>query len=889
VSLEPGGGLGHYRLVEQIGQGGMGVVWKALDTTLDREVAIKVLPDLMSADPERLARFEREAKLLASLNHPGIATIHGFHEAGGVRFLAMELVAGDTLAHRLENGALPVDEALAIAAQVAEALEAAHEQGVVHRDLKPANIQITPDGKAKVLDFGLAKAFEPEVSSVTGSMSPTLTTPATRAGVILGTAAYMSPEQAKGRHVDRRADIWAFGCVLYEMLTGRRPFGGEGVSEILAAIIMAPLDLEPLPQGAPVSIRRLLKRCLEKDPKRRLRDIGEARFVIEERLSGVPDDSAAGLGGAAVQAADGRRGFGWPLLAAVAVVAAAAAVAVVWSLTPGPSPAPLRRFELPAEGPHRSGVQGRLVAISPDGRRVAYAEKGGIWVRDLSRLEARKIPVSADPSFIFWSPDSAWVAYHAGGKIWKAPADGGSESVVIADAPGQYTGGSGGTWGPDGMITLARGDGGLYQIPARGGDSKEILKADPDTESDFHNPEALPDGSGVLFVIHVKGGRPDTLSLLSGGEHKTLLRIEGQDIWHPVYSPTGHILYRRQPTNPGIWALPFSLSKHEVTGEPFLVVPEGDLPSVSSDGTLVHVRGVITRQTRIVWVDRSGQEVGTIGEPEEQWPFPSLSPDDRNVAITASENESYDVWIHDAERGTRTRLTFDAKSRYGAEWTPDGRQVAFNEGSDFPFEVGIKAADGTGQRKEIAKGWGPAFSPDGRYLITTFVDPNTNLDLWITDLQGDGKPAPLVAESGAQFAARVSPSGDYFAYVSDETGAPQVYMRRFPSGEGKWQVSVKGGLWPRWSRDGRHLYFAFENDILEVEVGQGSAPRLGSPTVVFERKPLGWPLLFNWPPGFDVTSDEKRFVLCQAVQGENVSEGIVVVENWLSQFDRPQP
>ncbi len=651
MSLEPGSTLGHYRLTEQIGQGGMGVVWKAVDTTLDREVAIKVLPELMSADPERLARFEREAKLLASLNHPGIATIHGFHEAGGVRFLAMELVAGGDLAHRLEQGALPVDEALAIAAQVAEALEAAHEQGVVHRDLKPANIQITPEGRAKVLDFGLAKAFEPDASAVTGSMSPTLTTPATRAGVILGTAAYMSPEQAKGKHVDRRADIWAFGCVLYEMLVGRRPFGGEGVSEILAAIIMAPVDLEPVPQGTPASIRRLLKRCLEKDPKRRLRDIGEARFVIEETLSGAPDAAGVGLEGAATAgAAATRRGAGWPVLAVVAILAAAAAAAVVWSLSPKPAVPPLRRFELPTSGAHRSGVQGRLVAIAPDGSRVAYVEKNAIKVRVLDRLEAKEIPVAGEPGFIFWSPDSAWIAWYAGGKIWKAQA-GGGESVAIADAPGAFTGGSGGTWGPDGMITLARGDDGLYQIPARGGDSKTILTADTETESDFHDPEALPDGSGVLFVVHVKAGRPDTLALLSGGEHKTLLRIEGQDIWHPVYSPTGHILYRRQPTNPGIWALPFSLSRHEVTGEPFLVAPDGDLPSVSSDGTLVHVRGVATRRTRIVWLGRDGKELGTIGQPEEQWPFPSLSPDGRMVAISASENEEHE--IRDPRRRTR--------------------------------------------------------------------------------------------------------------------------------------------------------------------------------------------------------------------------------------------
>jgi len=886
MTLESGATLGHYRLLEQIGQGGMGVVWKAVDTNLDREVAVKVLPELLSADPDRLARFEREAKLLASLNHPGIATIHGFHQEGGVRFLAMELVHGVDLSRRIDQGALPVEEALAIAGQVAEALEAAHENGIVHRDLKPANIQITPEGKAKVLDFGLAKAFEPDGSSVTGSMSPTLTTPATRAGVILGTAAYMSPEQAKGRHVDRRADIWAFGCVLFEMLTGHRPFGGEGVSEILAAVIMAPLDLKPLPGSTPPSVRRLIRRCLEKDPRRRLRDIGEARFVIEETLSGAADESGVGLPGAASQAGAAKPGIGWPVLAAVALVAVAATAAVVWSLAPKPASPRVRRFELPATGAHRSGIQGSLVAISPDGARIAYVENQAIRVRSLDRLETREIKPAGDPGFIFWSPDSAWIAYEASGRVWKAPAAGG-DSIAIADAPGQFTGGSGGTWGPDGMITLARGDDGLYQIPSRGGDMKQILTADPDTESDFHDPSALPDGSGVLYVVHAAGGRPDTLALLAGGERKTVLKIEGQDLWHPVYSATGHILYRRQPNNPGIWALPFSLPDHAATGEPFLVASEGDLPSVSSDGTLVHVRGVATRQTQIAWVDRTGKVLGTVGEPQAHWPFPALSPDGRRIAVSAGENEMHEVWIHDAERNTRSRLTFDAHAQFGATWSPDGARIVFSQGSTFPFTIGEKDADGGGETKEISSGLIPQFSPDGRYMLTTMLGANTDLDIWLTDLQGDGKPVPLLTESGLQFSASISPGGDYYAYVSDETGSPQIYMKRFPSGEGRWQVSVRGGLWPLWSRDGRRLYFAFENDILQVDITPGPSPRLGNPRVVFARQPLGWPLMFNWPPGFDVTSDEQRFVLCLPVAGEQVPEGIVVVENWSSEFNRP--
>ncbi len=890
--------LAQFRIVDKIGEGGMGVVWRAVDTMLDREVAIKVLPEAFAADAERLARFDREAKMLASLNHPGIATIHGLHHVEGVRFLAMELVPGADLAHRLGEGPLPMDEAIGIAHKVAEALEAAHEHGVVHRDLKPANIQLAPDGRVKILDFGLAKAMQEDASgSGAVSMSPTLTTPATRVGMILGTAAYMSPEQAKGKSVDRRADIWAFGCVLYEMLAGRRPFVGDGISEVMAAVIMAPIDLGLLPPSVPPRVRALVRRCLEKDPRRRLRDIGEARFILEETLAGAADDAGSSAGGTgsaegtvAAMAARATRSMRRLAIAAVAaaVVAAAGTFALTRMFAPRSPEPPVRRFDLPAHGPFRSGLQGALIAISPDGRNIAYVNGAKLLVRRLERIEPVEIVTHGDPAFVFWSPDSAWLGYAANGKIWKAAA-GGGESAVITDIVVNLTGGSGASWSPDGRIVLTRGDGGLYQTTALGGDLKEILKIDPEKESDFHTPSWLPDGSGVIFAVHKLSGRPDILALFAGGQRKDLLKIDGQDIWFPVYSPTGHILYRRQPGNGGIWALPFSLARHEVTGDPFLVAPDGDVPSVSSDGTLVHVKGSTSRKMQMVWTDRSGKVLGPIGPPQEQWPFPELSPDGQLLSVSARENDVGDIWIHDVVRGTRTRLSAANPAYSSGFWNPDGSALLYTEGAGAPFPLKIKAVDGTGEAAAFGQGWGASYSRDGRFVLLADLDKNNSWDLWYVDTQGDGKPVPLVKAAGSQTWPRLSPDGGYFAYNSDEGGTDEVYIKRFPGAEGKWQVSVSGGFWPRWSRRGDRLYYVQGETIQEVDVVTRPSFRLGTPRPVFSRKPLGWSILFGWPPGFDVSADGQRFVIAEAVGGEeqNVS-GILVVENWFAEFARPE-
>jgi len=886
MTLNAGLSFHQYRLSEKIGEGGMGEVWKANDSTLGRDVALKFLPPALSSDPERLARFEREAKVLASLNHPGIAGIYGLHEHEGLRFLAMELVPGEDLAQRLEKGSVSVSEAADIARQIAEAVEAAHDQGIVHRDLKPANVKITPEGKVKVLDFGLAKALDPMTSAgksgVDSRMSPTITSLGTVAGMILGTASYMSPEQAKGRPVDRRTDIWAFGCILYEMLVGRRPFDGEGISEVLAAVIMAPIAFEALPASVPPRLDRLVRRCLERDPRRRLRDIGEARLALEDLQAGKPDEAGSTAAHAATAAPRSPARLAAVTLG-IAAVAVLGTFGVMRSLSPRAVEAPLRRFEIAARGPFRSDNQSRLIGISPDGKALAYVENGKLLIRPLARIEPIVVATNAAPSIVFWSPDSALIGYAAGGKLWKVPA-GGGESSVMADIRLQLTGGSSATWCSDGKIVVTTGETGLMRVPASGGDLTELVPLEKNKETDFHDASCLPDDS-VLFVSHAAGGRPNSLWIYADGKRRELLKLAGdQDIWFPVYSPAGFILYHRHPANAGVWALPFSLEKREVTGEPFMVAAEADVPSVAADGTLVYVRGAASRTTRMLWVDRTGKTIAPIGPAQDQWPFPSLSPDGRYVAIVGKENEVDDVWIHDAERGTRTRLSA-VNVPYSIEaWSPDARTILYNEGTSAPLTMKVKNVDGSGETRVLHTGYAASYSADGRYLLFSDFGNANRWDLAYIDTTGDGKPKPLVSGPASEGWPRLSPDGRYFAYISDEGGADEVYLKRFPQGEGRWQVSVGGGSWPHWNKRGDRIYYAKGDTIMEVDVASGPEPRLGTPREVFSRKPLGWQLIFGWAPGFDVSPDEKRFVIVEPQGAATELGGIVIEENWQSEI-----
>jgi hypothetical protein len=889
MSLTAGRSLSHYRLIAPIGEGGMGVVWRATDSTLGRDVAIKVLPEFLAGDPERLARFEREARLLASLNHPHVASIFGFHEDGGVRFLAMELVEGQDLSQRLAQGAIPVAEALPLALQIAQALEHAHEKGVIHRDLKPANVKLTGGGQAKVLDFGLAKALDDESARTTSSssamsVSPTITGHLTGVNTLLGTAAYMSPEQARGQVADRRADIWGFGVLLMEMLTGRRTFEGETISDTLASVLKTDPDWSALPRETPPRIRTLLRRCLDRNPKQRLRDIGEARILLEDVIAGRGEEPVA----AAAAAPSPARGLPAPALALAALVLGALAMFAVTRMQRPSAELPLRKFHLTT--PDAGGAGVGFPVISPDGRRVAYLLPGKLMIQSLDDLEPKAIPVDASASRLFWSPDGKFVGYIAGTKILKAAVDG-TEPQAVCDTRGAVSsGGWGACWQEDGTIVYTRGDSaGLLQVPASGGDPQALLKPDP-TESDFHEPSALPGGRGLIFPAHRHQGGINTIWLYAGGKRKLLLELPGQTIASPVYSSTGHILFRRGPTTPGVWALPFSLSSLAPTGEPFLVAPEGTQPSAAADGTLLYLSGVANAITQLAWVDPSGRELGTIGSPEEQGTSElALSPDGRRVARSVSVNDNRDLFIFDTDRATRTRLTFDLASEGSPDWSPRGDRIVYSaqlhgfSGPDGWYVV-ARASDGTGASDTLGAAVAPVFTADGRTVtFTTLHDAGSHWELAEAPVTTPHTPRVLVRGNPWVMDGHVSAPGDLMAYMSSESGEWEVFLTRYPSCEGKWQVSTAGGQWPRWSARGDRLFFAQGDDVMAVDVTHGASPTLSTPRKLFTRFPLGTGP-FGWVPKFAVNGDGSRFVTVRGLERKGSGPSITLVQNWYSAF-----
>ena len=886
MTVAPGSRVGVFLVADRLGSGGMGEVYRARDTRLDRDVAIKVLPAAVAGDPERLARLQREARTLAGLNHPNIAQIFGLEERGGVSALVMELVEGPTLADRIAQGPIPLDEAIPIARQIADALESAHEQGIVHRDLKPANVKLRPDGIVKVLDFGLARAVVPTASAVgDATRLATITSPAlmTEAGVILGTAAYMSPEQAKGKPVDRRADIWAFGVVLAEMLSARRLFGGETVSESLASV----LKDQPTIPDAPPAIRQLLGRCLERDPRRRLRDIGEARLVLEDpevaRWPGGERTAAAGRA---------RPGLRWT---AAAVTLAAVAAAASWLLKPVPAPVetPLRKFTLPVDNLLYGTA--RTPQISPDGTRVVYSSSGRLWVRDLSSLDAREIVSGDDPAYYSWSPDSTHVAYISISRrqLMKVPASGGSPRLVAALRQ-ELGSGIATTWTGDGSIIVTTGlpGTGLQRVSDAGGDLTTVL-APPDKDADLHDVSALPDGKGVLYAVDRKEGIVETLMVFSNGSAKPVLHLEGEVLRGPIYSPTGHVLYQRTGNAAGIWALPFSLDTLAPTGDPFLVVPRGEFPSVSREGTLLYMPPSTVGTQELVWVDRAGNATG-VGRPQVGLSDPTLSPDGRQIALSAVTNGRSDVWVLDAARGSAARVTFGEGEEANPSWSPAGDRLYFTRTTP-PAEmqtIASQAADGTGQMVGVTGGRhvvSTTVSHDGHYVVYSGAGTDvarTGNDLWYLSSTSDATPRLFLEAPAQQGEPRLSPGDRYVAYQSSESGRFEVYVKRFPSGDGKWQVSLAGGRSPRWSRTGDRIYFlevGTPTRIMEAEISTAGAVRVGTPRVVFDAAKLGGLRLTGW----DVAPDGRRFLLVRESPGapRQVST-MTVVQNWFREFSK---
>ena len=883
-----GQALSHYLITGRLGAGGMGEVYRARDTRLDREVAIKVLPEGFAQDVERLARFKREAQVLASLNHPNIASIYGFEEAAQMCALIMELVEGPTLADRIAAGPLPVDEAVPISKQIAEALEAAHERGIIHRDLKPANIKVTHEGTVKVLDFGLAKVFEDKASEPELSHSPTLIK-GTQAGVILGTAAYMSPEQAKGKAVDKRADVWAFGCVLYEMLTGRQTFSGETLTDTLAAVVRGEPDWEALPAGTPAAIRKLLARCLTKDPRQRLRDIGEARIAVDAQA----ESPEAPRTTAVTEPSVVRRRF--LLGVAIGLVAAAVLAAVLGFLMwPRPANNLVRRFRLNTNVAPGSA---RTFSLSHDGGKMLFIEEGKLKVWDLSQLKPRVIEGAGtltagaeDAAYPFWSPDDRFIAFLRDGTLFRIPAADG-QATIICRLPGVYRGG---VWGAQDLILFATTRGPMYKVSAIGGDPEIFIKLNAG-DVDFHQPSFLPDGQTIVYSLHRNEG-VDTIEAYRNGQRKIILRLEGQArngpqvINDPQYSPTGHLVYRREQGNPGIWAASFSPSKLELTGEAFLVAANGINPSIADDGTLIYDYDTESGPGQLAWVNREGSVEKLIGEPQDNMRNPSLSPDGYRIAYAADEKGKSDIWVVDTRTGVRTRLTFSADDNKNPSWSADGRWIIFDSATKAGSVICQKSSDGTGETKTIAeKAEEGSISPDGKRLLYT-SSGEMGRGLRVITLDSSGPPRNFLEKPTALTGSRISPDGRYVAYESWEGGRTGIYIRPFPEGEGQWEVAAKQATNPRWNRRGGELFYLDNSGpqtrLMVIPVETTGQLTIGKPRELCSLEKVSATILDFI--AMDVSADGQRFVCVKPVSTGSRHGNIILVQNWADEFKDKQ-
>jgi eukaryotic-like serine/threonine-protein kinase len=851
------------------------------------------LPDTCATDPDRLVRFEREAKTLASLNHPNIAHIYGLERSSGTHAIIMELVEGETLADRIVRGPIPLEEALPIARQIAEALEAAHEQGIIHRDLKPANVKVRSDGTVKVLDFGLAKLTGPAEASPhvpnvgpgfsrpEATASPTITTPAmTMAGVILGTAAYMSPEQAKGRLADTRSDIWAFGCVLYEMLTGQRAFGGADVTDTLAFVIMKDPDWTRLPAATPPSIRRLLRRTLEKDRKRRLSDAADARLDIEDAR--VDSDAA--------QPRPAKRQWRMWVAAGVFLVIAAVSLpfAIVHLRESVPEEHPIR-FDVLM--PEKVNVVGAPPAISPDGTSLAFAASQGgrtqLWLRRIDSTVAQPLAGTEGADYLFWSPDSRSIAFFAGGKLRKIDASGGPPQT-LCDAPV----GRGGDWNQNGVIVFApTASGPLHRVASSGGTSTPLTMLDvANGETSHRNPVFLPDGRHFVFMVQAAEDKQGIhVGSLDAPGHSLLLNTASSG----AYAAPGYLLFVRERT---LVAQRFDAEHLELTGEAFPIAEPAGLYntfsstfSVSRNGVLAHtdaVGGGGTANRQLAWFDRAGKLVESI---VSQIPIAdvSLSPDEKRAAVQWFAN---DIRIVDLFRGgVPSRLTFNASVEDFPVWSPDGNRVLYTSTAGGGQNMYSKMSSGAGSEETVLKSitvkrptdW----SRDGRFMLYEEDDPRNQVDLWVLPLFGDKKPMLFLQTPFAEQQARFSADGKWIAYVSNETGAPEVYVQSFPASGGRWQVSTNGGFTPRWRRDGKELfYLAPDRKIMAVEVrASGTAFEYGSPKALFETSVDA--VTTAATNRYDVSADGQRFLVNAAIENAGPAP-ITVVVNWLGSVKR---
>jgi serine/threonine-protein kinase len=909
MALEPGKQLGSFEISRMLGVGGMGEVYCAHDSKLDRDVAIKVLPEAFALDAERLGRFNREARLLASLDHPNICAVYDLYEEDGVQFMVMPLIDGDTLADRIERGPIPVSDALPIFAQIAEALEAAHEQGIIHRDLKPGNIKVSEDGKIKVLDFGLGKATTPDSTKMS------------QEGVILGTPVYMSPEQARGKPVDKRTDIWAFGCCLYEALTGNLPFQGKTISDTLAKVLERDPDWEVLPEDTPQAVRVLLRKCLQKDSNRRLRDIGDARIDVFDLIT------ESGRVEAVAGEAETSPRRSHALAASVALGAVIVAVALFLALrteVPPSESEPIRRYSinLSPDAPLRrmeADGGGTGIALSPDGMLLAYVADTGsnqrqLFLRRLDQLgDARPIAGTEHAVSAFFSPDSRWIGFFTKDKLKKVSVQGGSP-VTLCD----ITVDLGASWGDDGHIVFSSGmRQGVKRISAAGGPVENLMdESFMETHGLFlvASPVVLPGGKSVLFTCMAGMSWSDVriaALTLETGEVKFLV-VGGLGYG---FHPTGHLIYGQERA---MMAAPFDAGRLEITG-PAVPVTEENMElqrrfkvpihlDFSAEGTLVYVPGSedppeVSVARTLVWVDREGNEE-PIHAPTRPYSEVELSPDGTNVAVRFNDpldsSDQEDIWILDLTREpvTQQRITYEPEGAFAPVWTPDGQRVVFGTLREDGFNLSSKAANGTGPVETLHVSGAPllayAWSADGSSLIFhQIIDPgssNYNNDIWVLSFDGEPTARPLMAESYGELHPAISPDGRWIAYETHEIKIPgghNIYIRPFPNiDDGKWLISTRGGEYPIWAPDGRELYYwAYSGQMTAVRIETEPEFAVGNPEELFG----GEYLTFTANRPYDISPDGQRFLMikedkeareaAEAAKTPPITE-LIVVDNW---------
>ena len=861
MALSVGRRIGPYEILDKLGEGGMGEVYRARDTRLHRDVAIKVLPELFAKDPDRLERFEREAQVLASLNHAHIAQIHGIEESGGIRALVMELVEGETLADRLARGPVPLDEAIPITRQIAEALEAAHDRGIIHRDLKPANIKVRRDGTVKVLDFGLAKALESgPISGVDAMNSPTLTVRgATAAGVILGTAAYMSPEQARGNVADARSDIWAFGVVLYEMLTGKPLFEGTTVSDILAAVLRDGPDWDALPRDTSASVRRLLRRALEKDPQLRLRHAGDARLELLD--SGRDQPAAPPLG----KRKHVLKNIVIPVAAALAGAVLTPFVASYFKVPPAP---PLRKWTIEKESANDVWGRENVPAISPDGTRVAYADGDRIRIRALDALDPIEVPGTGRAGMPTWSPDSRFVVYFVDHRaLWKVPAEGGNPQKVCDLPPGLVFGLA---WRPDRSIVInmvygpAAGE--FFSVSEHGG-----------------RPEKLPalhrDGAAVFFLRGSAGGTL-VYSRLKDGKQETIVEQPDKspqvlDLRHTgAVLTANHLIYAGAAT-PGIWAVSFDRSKGTV-GTPFRIAADGIGPSVSLGGTLAYGRSV-RGSRQLWWVNRDGTLGAPIGLPQDDMEHPAISPDGTQIAVAGTENGESSIWLHEAGRAAKNRVTTPGGGE--PSWHPQGDSLLYSRfWNIFSLRLDGRSEPQRMRGTDVPE-YTASWSRDGRYMIYGQFEQKTQADIWILE-SGAKEPKPFLSGPAQEVDPALSPDGRLLAYASDETGRMEIFVRTFPEGSNPRQVSFGGGLGPTWNSASNEVFYVESHTLMAAPVNAGSSIQIGAPRPLFPLEQRAKVL-----PVYD-TRDGKRFVVVRTL--EEPVNAVAIVQSWFSEFRHKQ-